>query len=157
MYELWGSGGSPFKNNGDNTLNDRGNTRVELLGKSAEILHELTQPPYEKTIISWVSCTDEPSWAEECLSMFTTSDGVTTLNSIATHNQIFKANKREHFERLKKQTGIEFSDMIFFDNQSNNINDVSKLGVHSVLCPDGMLREIWTKGIESFQNKQVDK
>lgn len=153
MYELWGSGGSPFKkHNEDNILTDSGGTRVKLLGKSAEILHELTQPPYEKTIISWVSCTDEPSWAAECLSMFTTSSGV-PLDSIAKHNQIFKANKREHFERLKKETGIEFSDMIFFDNQANNINDVSKLGVHSVLCPDGMLQEIWTQGIESFQSR----
>ena len=78
---------------------------------------------------------------------------------IAKHNQIFKANKREHFERLKKETGIEFSDMIFFDNQANNINDVSKLGVHSVLCPDGMLHEIWTQGLESFQRrqKQIDQ
>ena len=64
---------------------------------------------------------------------------------------IYKSNKQEHFRRLKSEfPDIDFSDMIFFDNEYGNIRDVSKLGVTSVYCPDGMTQEIWMKGLEQF-------
>lgn len=35
--------------------------------------------------------------------------------------------------RIKTDSGIDFRDMIFFDDEHRNIRDVSKLGVHSLI------------------------
>lgn len=63
---------------------------------------------------------------------------------------IYKANKRDHFEKIRQQTGIEYEDMLFFDNQMNNINDVGKLGVKCLYCPDGLSMKSWKKGLKMF-------
>lgn len=72
MYQLWG-GGSPFTAQGDGTkqLIDRAGTPVKLLGISSHILQTLkTEEKWKETITAWVSCTDEPEWAAECLKLF---------------------------------------------------------------------------------------
>ena len=72
MYQLWG-GGSPFTVQGDGTkqLIDRAGTPVKLLGISSHILQTLkTEEKWKETITAWVSCTDEPDWAAECLKLF---------------------------------------------------------------------------------------
>lgn len=75
MYQLWG-GGSPFTVQGDGTkqLIDRAGTSVKLLGISSHILQTLkTEEKWKETITAWVSCTDEPEWAAECLKLFKVS------------------------------------------------------------------------------------
>ena len=48
--------------------------------------------------------------------------------------------------------------MLFFDNERWNIGEVSKLGVVSIHCPDGMTRDIWEEGLVTFrQNAAVFK
>jgi magnesium-dependent phosphatase 1 len=72
MYQLWG-GGSPFTVSGDGTkkLLDRNGTPVKLLGISSQILQTLkTEEKWKDTITAWVSCTDEPDWAAECMKLF---------------------------------------------------------------------------------------
>ena len=77
MYQLWG-GGAPFSYalNGYDLV-DSGGTKVRMLGIISQILHELNNEPDIKGVkVAWVSCTDEPSWAAQCLSMFRTEPGV---------------------------------------------------------------------------------
>ena len=72
MYQLWG-GGSPFTVFGDGTkkLLDRNGIPVKLLGISSQILQTLkTEEKWKDTITAWVSCTDEPDWAAECMNLF---------------------------------------------------------------------------------------
>ena len=72
MYQLWG-GGSPFTVDGDGTkkLFDRSGTPVKLLGISSHILQTLkSDEKWSDTVVAWVSCTDEPTWAAECLNLF---------------------------------------------------------------------------------------
>ena len=113
MYQLWG-GGSPFRVDGDGTkqLYDQHGTKVKLLGVSSKVLQELkTDPRWLNTKTAWVSCTDEPSWADECMTLFKTAEGK-SLKSYIDSSQIFKANKKEHFRRLKKEfPDIEYPGM----------------------------------------------
>lgn len=99
MYELWG-GGAPFQpvpgKAGVSTLIDKSGTKVRLLGDIANILHELKYD-HPEVITTWVSCTDEPRWAQECLSKFTTSHGESIGTCINGKSQIFKANKQVRF------------------------------------------------------------
>ena len=61
---------------------------------------------------------------------------------------------QEHFRRLASAyPEIRLQDMLFFDNERWNIGEVSKLGVVSIHCPDGMTREIWEEGLVTFREK----
>jgi magnesium-dependent phosphatase 1 len=156
MYILWG-GGAPFSvaDDSNSVLHDRNGARVELLGISAQVLHDLKHDPaWSNTVIAIASTTDEPQWAKECLKKFHTQPSrkpiLTSFDSI----QIFHDNKRTHFKNMQKEyPHIQYDEMIFFDNQMNNINDVSKLGVHCVYSPDGITSEIWEYGLQSYHDK----
>lgn len=153
MYQLWG-GGSPFTVESPSILRDCRGTRVRLLGAAAEILLELNRD-HPDVITTWVSCTDEPDWAAECLTLFRSSNGESIGDLINGPPQIFKANKQEHFKRLQRAfPDIPYEDMIFFDNEHGNIRSVSSLGVVSIYCPDGMLREVWNEGLDTFNKRR---
>ena len=143
-------GGSPFRVVSKTELRDRQNQKVQLLGISGEILDTIATArdtnaddqdaasstwPDPKTIVAWVSCTDEPRWAEECMHKFRTPRNVPLVDRVDVQC-IYKANKQTHFRDLQQQyPQIEFCDMLFFDNERSNIHEVQKLGVHSVYCP----------------------
>ena len=154
MYELWG-GGSPFTaiDDGKKFLRDSSGTTVRLLGITGHLLHELKfSDEWRGVKLAWVSKTDEPLWANECLQKFKSSGGA-PLISLADSSQIYKGNKQEHFRNLKREyPDIDFANMIFFDNEMGNIRDVSKIGVCSVYCPDGVTKEIWDEGLKLFNN-----
>lgn len=52
------------------------------------------------------------------------------MHTLVHHHEIYKAySKQKHFKTLKQKTQIDYCEMIFFDNQMNNIRDVSPLGI----------------------------
>ena len=59
-----------------------------------------------------------------------------------------------HFKDLKERTGVDFEDMVFFDNERGNIQSVSKLGVVSVYCPEGMTAEVWQRGLDAYRESK---
>lgn len=150
MYELWG-GGAPFSVVSDDVLVDCKGQRVRLLGAVASVLHELQSDG--DTVVSWVSCTDEPAWADECLRKLKTAGGVPLHGLVPpSASMIFKANKQRHFEKLKvAYPHIGFEEMLFFDNEKHNIDNVQKLGVKCIYCPEGLSRESWQRGLSLFQ------
>lgn len=155
MYELWGGGG-PFKavqtGGTCSKLVDKSGKEVLLLESIQQIFTEITAWG-EGVKIAWVSCCDEPSWADECLNLFTTAEGA-TLSSICDSSQIFKANKQTHFARLKAQfPDISYDEMIFFDNEEGNIRNVEKIGVHCVHCPTGINMALWSQTLERYAEK----
>ncbi len=155
MYQLWG-GGPPFKHHSNGKdLIDRAGTSVRLLGITAQILADIHSNEHfrnKATKIAWVSCTDEPEWADECLAKFKTAHGL-PLNAVVDSSEIYKSNKQSHFRNLqRKYPDIAFEDMLFFDNESGNINTVSRLGVKSIYCPDGMTKEVWEHGLRQYHD-----
>lgn len=71
MYELWGSGGAPFKLRKDGNLSDRSGTVVRLLGDVKNIMTEFkTDSKWSDSIIAVASSCDEPGWARECIQKF---------------------------------------------------------------------------------------
>mmetsp|Transcript_11731 Transcript_11731/g.27236 ORF Transcript_11731/g.27236 Transcript_11731/m.27236 type:complete len:230 (+) Transcript_11731:11-700(+) len=153
MYQLWG-GGAPFKKNGDGSLTDCKGTRCTMMGNSAEILYELnTDPKWKDTKVAYCSCTDEPSWAAECMRLFEVGDGI-TMEKAAPIKQIFKATKTEHFKRIHKDTGIPYAQMIFFDNEEHNCRSVKQLGVTCIYTPRGMTPAEWSRGLKEYASNQ---
>jgi hypothetical protein len=93
-------------------LSDRSGQSVRLLGKAGQILHSLrheSQWVERETIVAWVSCTDEPAWADECLRKFKSTPTPLAcvaepvpLLELAHSSQIYKANKGQHMRRLQQ-------------------------------------------------------
>lgn len=66
------------------------------------------------------------------------------------------SNKTTHFNELKKETGIEFDKMLFFDdcNWSDNCAIVSKLGVSTQKTPRGLTMSEFENGLRTYTKAQ---
>lgn len=154
MYQLWG-GGAPFKESVDGKeLTDCIGNKVRLLGISADVLRDLYADPFLSQVkVAWVSCTDEPEWATECLSKFKFGDPGISIDNVADVSLIFKANKQVHFRNLKElYPDIDYASMLFFDNEFGNVKNVSSLGVRCIHCPDGLTQAAWNSGLALFHS-----
>ena len=160
MYMLYG--GAPFTVAGDGTkqLKDSRGDTVELLGISGTILHDLNyHEAWEGVRVAWVSKCDEPEWADECLRKFR-STGVDPkpLEKLAHTSHIYKGNKKDHFRRIQKEfPQLQFEDMVFYDNQMDNIRAVEGLGVACYYCPQGMTEKIWLDSLEHYAQRMSKK
>lgn len=69
--------------------------------------------------------------------------------------EIFPGNKRKHFENIQRASGVDFADMLFFDDARDgkygNCEPVSDMGVLAVHCPNGIYNEeVFTTALEKF-------
>ncbi|KAJ6219602.1 hypothetical protein RDWZM_005414 [Blomia tropicalis] len=103
---------------------------IDMSGKSIETfpdtltvlkhLHSLNIP------VAVASRTKYPSGAYSVLEKL-------KLDQYIRYFEIYPGQKMKHFSRLREQSGAEYSEMIFFDDEQRNIDDISKLGVCAVL------------------------
>jgi magnesium-dependent phosphatase 1 len=152
MYELWGGGGAPFKQNKDGTLTDRGGTKVALLGDVKNLMHEFaTESMWKQTKICVASSCDEPDWARECISKFDIGAGLKLSDVFDKNNiEIYKRSKDHHLREIANKTGVALEEMMFFDNQTNNCQTVSRIGVTVVYTPDGVTRQAFQEGLDKY-------
>lgn len=61
------------------------------------------------------------------------------------------------FCSIKKDSGISFSDMIFFDDEHRNIKDLEKVGVLSIHVKDGMSMNVLKAGFQRFETQKLNK
>ncbi|PSK36000.1 Protein csx2 [Elsinoe australis] len=66
--------------------------------------------------------------------------------------EIYPGSKTTHFERIRKKTGLEFGEMLFFDDESRNRN-VETLGVTMRLVRDGVTVEEVEKGVWEWRKR----
>lgn len=66
------------------------------------------------------------------------------------HLQIYPGNKTTHFTRIHRDSGIEYDEMLFFDDESRNKN-VEILGVTMWLVRDGVTRDEIDAGVRSWR------
>ena len=98
------------------------------------------------------SRTCAPEVARQILSLLKVYPDGGKAELFFNHWQIFPGDKRTHFRGLKKSTGIEYEDMLFFDDESRNKN-VEELGVVMKLVRDGITREEVDKGIRDWRRR----
>ncbi|KAL4451416.1 hypothetical protein ABPG77_009488 [Micractinium sp. CCAP 211/92] len=155
--EMYMLDGPPFKPgrcpHGRPGVIDRSGNAVGLIGDSWSILHELhSDKKWADTEIAYVSRTDMPKWAAQCLSMLKLDSGV-SLHDLAHHHEIYPGSKRTHFRRIHERTGIPYEEMLFFDDMHWNIEDCSGLGVCSVYAPRGLRADVWRKGLAEYARR----
>lgn len=67
--------------------------------------------------------------------------------------QIFPANKTQHFSRIHQSSGVEYEDMLFFDDEARNRNVETELGVTFCLVRDGMTRDEVDRGVWAWRKR----
>lgn len=58
------------------------------------------------------------------------------------------------FLRIKNTLGVQFSEILFFDDESRNIKDVSELGVLSILVKNGVTKKVVDDALNQFARQK---
>ena len=90
-------------------------------------------------------------WAHSLLDQF-------EIRELFDYVEIYPGSKEKHFQNLHKASGIEYNDMLFFDDtrdgQFGNCIPVSQMGVLSVHCPKGLNNiGVFTMGINKYKEE----
>jgi len=152
MYLL---SGPPFRALKDepHKVKDREGDIVEICKGSIAALQDiLTKPEFSDTKIGAASRTEYPKWSQQCLKLLKVpiNNEWKNVSELIHVSEIYPGNKKSHFEKIKKETGLEYNQMVFFDNEMRNVKDVSKLGVTCFYTPNGMTIDDWNRMLKHF-------
>ncbi|MCM8540252.1 MAG: magnesium-dependent phosphatase-1 [Lentisphaeraceae bacterium] len=146
-YTLWDCGGTwcdcltpPFLQTTSGP-EDRYGRIVTLYNDVMEILDWCDS---QGITMALASRTGEPAWARELLKML-------RVNERFKYNEIFPSTKLIHFKNLQKSSGLEFKNMLFFDDEMRNIREVGELGVESIFVEDGLNLPLFEKGLAKWR------
>lgn len=103
-------------------------------------------PP--STQFAVASRTKSVEWAQDLLDQF-------QLRELLHYVEIFPGHKKTHFENMKRDSGIPYEEMLFFDDARDgkygNCEPVSAMNVLSVHCPNGLYENsIWETAIQRY-------
>ncbi|CAI8617963.1 unnamed protein product [Vicia faba] len=82
------------------------------------------------------------------------------IASMFVAQEIFysSTHKTDHFQRIQSKTSVSYNSMLFFDDDNNNIKEISKLGVTSILVRNGVNLGVFREGLTKFsQNWDASK
>ncbi|XP_033024793.1 magnesium-dependent phosphatase 1-like [Lacerta agilis] len=130
----------PFQKNSDGSVQDHNRQPINLYPEVPAVLEKLQA---EAIPMAAASRTGEIRGANQLLDLF-------GLNRFICYAEIYPGSKVTHFQKLSQQTGVPLSQMLFFDDESRNIYDISKLGVACILVPNGMNLSLLKQGLEAF-------
>ena len=89
------------------------------------------------------SRTEQPGWARDLLDLM-------ECRHRFDYEEIFPSSKITHFSNLKRDTGIPYHEMLFFDDEHRNIAEVGALGVKCVEIARGLDRDAFDRGLALF-------
>ncbi|KAL1526635.1 hypothetical protein AB1Y20_015339 [Prymnesium parvum] len=154
MYELHSSPSAYDESRGGVAA---GHDTVRLFPGAAEVLQLLLNDPRYATVqVAVASSTTEPKWAHHCLDVLLVDpERGETIADIVAHRQIYPGSKgSQHFPRLREATGVEYAQMVFWDDcsYSDNCEDVARKcpGALCVRTPEGLTRELFEAGLAAF-------
>lgn len=106
-------------------------------------------------LIGVASRTSAPDLGREMLKLLkipSNSGSSTRSIDYFDYQEIYPGDKKTHFNKIHKNSGIEFEEMLFFDDESRNKN-VEVLGVTMQLIKDGVTREEIDNGVRSWRKR----
>ncbi|MCA9261256.1 MAG: magnesium-dependent phosphatase-1 [Planctomycetales bacterium] len=129
----------PFSRRGERVV-DAQDREVRLYDDVPNILDECES---RATSMGIASRTEQPTWARELLDLLGVSERF-------AHAEIYPSSKLRHFAALQRATGADYSEMLFFDDELRNIDEVGRLGVVSVHVQQGLTFELFREAIRMF-------
>ena len=136
-FTLWNAGGtwcdntSPPYRQVNNHVVDSENNTLFLYPNVHSILAELNK----EYLLAVASRTYQPQWARELMQLF-------HIHSYFSYFEIYPLSKTEHFHHLQHQSQIPYLEMLFFDDEMRNVDEVAQLGVTTVLVDEGITQEM---------------
>ncbi|KAF3050331.1 hypothetical protein E8E11_004896 [Didymella keratinophila] len=106
-------------------------------------------------LVGAASRTHAPELGREMLKLLkvpSSSGSSTRAIDYFDHLQIYPGSKTTHFERIHRDSGIDYEEMLFFDDESRNKN-VEVLGVTMKLVPRGVSRDVIDEGVRSWRKR----
>ena len=133
---------------------------VKLFSDARRVLqriHNERDTTFQHTQFAVASSSEEPSYSRSCLEKIDILPGV-KMKSLFPYQQIGRtgaltSRKTTHFDGLKRESNIEFPDMLFFDdcNWGDHVGDLHKTyGVIGVRTPYGLTWDQFEEGLQSF-------
>lgn len=137
-FTLWDAGGvwcdclqPPFSKR-DGRVVDAAKAWVRPYEEIPECLLDLAAAGLDLAI---ASRTTQPQWARTLLDLL-------GLREHFAYEEIYPSSKVRHFAELKAATGYQYGEMLFFDDEMRNIEEVGELGVRCVHVRNGFRREL---------------
>lgn len=130
----------PFVKRKKNEIVDAHGQIIRYYKDVPDILNKLLEEGYELGI---ASRTSEIKGAKQLLNLF-------DWEKYFKYKEIYPGVKTAHFSQIKKLSNVEYKDMIFFDDEQRNINDLNKIGVLSILVENGVTHEVISNGLKRF-------
>ncbi|WP_163714207.1 magnesium-dependent phosphatase-1 [Mangrovibacterium lignilyticum] len=137
-FTIWNAGGTwcdsthpPFAWK-DGKLKDQEDRWIFLYPEVKEILSELKAQGHS---IAVASRTNAPTIAKQLLHMF-------EIDHFFDAREIYPGSKLTHFKRIMKELNVSKGDIVFFDDEYRNIEDVRSIGIESVLVTGGLTKEL---------------
>lgn len=123
--------------------------------KIIQSIREDRDSRFANTKFAVASRTKSVDWAHHLLDEF-------ELRDVFDYVEIFPGDKKQHFRNLSRDSGIDFREMLFFDDARDgkygNCEPVSSLGVLSVHTPNGIYEEaIWHNALEHYKEWSVHR
>lgn len=135
-FTLWDAGGGwcdttnpPYEWKNGKLLDSSGDW-IRLYDDVIDILEELKEN--DKHVVA-ASRTYRPDWAEDLLHLF-------NIDKYFDLKEIYPSSKIKHFKNIQNYFNLPYSEMVFFDDEHRNIDEVGRLGVESVFVTDGINR-----------------
>ncbi|KAF5303716.1 hypothetical protein FQR65_LT00860 [Abscondita terminalis] len=133
----------PFRKSSSGVVVDSTGAKVKCYKEVPKVLQSLHDDGY---ILGIASRTSEIDGALQLVDLFGWA-------KYFTYKEIFPGRKTTHF--AKKQSGIQYKDMLFFDDESRNINDLRGEGVTSILVKDGVTEKVVEDGLKVYAQSHV--
>ena len=134
-FTLWDCGGTwcdhtqpPYKKLNGNTIVDFAGRKIRLYEETIEVLEHLkaTDVP-----VAVASRTGEPDWARQLIYLF-------DIGHYFKYQEIYPGSKIVHLSSIRKNSGIPYKEMYFFDDEYRNIDDAGALGVNCYFVGNGI-------------------
>lgn len=142
-FTLWDCGGTwcdhtqpPFQKRGDIVI-DSQQRQIRLYPEVRAILAHCQGASVKMAL---ASRTGEPDWARQLLALF-------NIDHYFEHPQIYPTSKVRHFRTLQQATALDFDEMVFFDDEMRNIEEVAAMGVNAIYVNEGLTWALFHKAL----------
>ncbi|HAZ04279.1 MAG: magnesium-dependent phosphatase-1 [Bacteroidetes bacterium GWF2_42_66] len=112
----------------DEQLFDQQGRWIRLYPDSVGILKRLKKAG---KILAVASRTNEPEWAKQLLQLF-------DIEKYFDIMEIYPGSKVTHLKNIQEKVGCPFDQIVFFDDEERNIQEVSLTGVKCVYVKNGL-------------------
>jgi magnesium-dependent phosphatase 1 len=136
-FTLWNAGNTwcdntfpPYRRTNNHIIDAEQNTIFLYPG-----VKSLLKTLQKDHLLGIASRTSQPKWAVELMRLF-------EIDTHFRYCEIYPGSKTNHFYQFRQQSNIPYQEMLFFDDEQRNVNEVAQLGVKAVWVEQGITSDL---------------